>query len=492
MIQKVAFPQKKPFLLKRTAAYARVSSGKDAMLHSLSAQVSYYNQLIQSNPKWLFCGVYADEALTGTKENRAEFQKLLNRCRRGEIDLILTKSISRFARNTVTLLETVRELKTLGVDVYFEEQRIHSMSSDGELMLSILASYAQEESYSASENKKWQMRKDFEQGKVGSMRMLGYRRTKSGKLEIVPEEAEIVRMIFLYYLSGMGKLAIAKKLNEQQICTVRGCAWTTEDVRRTLRNEKYTGNLLLQKSFRENHITKKKVANIGQLPQYFVADSHEAIISLEQFDAVQKQMAERQKKYAGSCTTNRYPFTQKIRCACCGKYYRRKTTVTGVVWICSTYNTKGKKYCPTAKQIPENTLILPAVMFWKYRNLMRNNLRNELNRFRFLHPMNCNSAFRTERNKSYLGKTVPVRKAGRRKCERKRGRKNGDSLKNTGKVSSHNAFTGNQGAETQSGSLCQSFHGFRGTADLLCCTGRSLHQVHSGTGRLGVCCSLSR
>ena len=129
------------------------------------------------------------------------------------------------------------------------------------------------------------MRKDFEQGKVGSMRMLGYRRTKSGKLEIVPEEAEIVRMIFLYYLSGMGKLAIAKKLNEQQICTVRGCAWTTEDVRRTLRNEKYTGNLLLQKSFRENHITKKKVANIGQLPQYFVAGSHEAIISQEQFDA---------------------------------------------------------------------------------------------------------------------------------------------------------------------------------------------------------------
>ena len=254
-------------------------------------------------------------------------------------------------------MKTVRELKTLGVDVYFEEQRIHSMSSDGELMLSILASYAQEESYSASENKKWQMRKDFEQGKVGSMRMLGYRRTKSGKLEIVPEEAEIVRMIFLYYLSGMGKLAIAKKLNEQQICTVRGRAWTTEDVRRTLRNEKYTGNLLLQKSFRENHITKKKVANIGQLPQYFVAGSHEAIISQEQFDAVQKQMAERQKKYAGSCTTNRYPFTQKIRCACCGKYYRRKTTVTGVVWICSTYNTKGKKYCPTAKQIPENTLI---------------------------------------------------------------------------------------------------------------------------------------
>ena len=196
MIQKVVFPQKKQFPLKRTAAYARVSSGKDAMLHSLSSQVSYYNQLIQSNPEWLFCGVYADEALTGTKGNRAEFQKLLNRCRQGEIDLILTKSISRFARNTVTLLETVRELKSLGVDVYFEEQRIHSMSSDGELMLSILASYAQEESYSASENRKWQIRKDFSIGKIGSITILGYRRNAEGVLEIEPNEAERGRMIF--------------------------------------------------------------------------------------------------------------------------------------------------------------------------------------------------------------------------------------------------------------------------------------------------------
>ena len=186
--------------MKRTAAYARVSSGKDAMLHSLSSQVSYYNQLIQSNPEWLFCGVYADEALTGTKGNRAEFQKLLNRCRQGEIDLILTKSISRFARNTVTLLETVRELKSLGVDVYFEEQRIHSMSSDGELLLSILASYAQEESYSASENRKWQIRKDFSIGKIGSITILGYRRNAEGVLEIEPNEAELVRMIFSDYI----------------------------------------------------------------------------------------------------------------------------------------------------------------------------------------------------------------------------------------------------------------------------------------------------
>ena len=178
---------------------------------SLSAQVSYYNNLIQSNPEWLFCGVYADEALTGTKDNRENFQRLLSECRAGRIDLIITKSISRFARNTVTLLETIRELKELGVDVYFEEQNIHSISPDGEFMLTLLGSYAQEESYSASENQKWRIRKDFEQGRLGSITMLGYERSNAGTLIIVPEEAEIVRMIFNDFLSGMGKNAIANK-----------------------------------------------------------------------------------------------------------------------------------------------------------------------------------------------------------------------------------------------------------------------------------------
>ena len=150
----------------RVAAYARVSSGKDAMLHSLSSQVSYYSQYIQNHPGWLYCGVYSDEAFTGTKEDRLGFQELLAQCRAGNIDLILTKSISRFSRNTVALLETVRELKFLGVDVYFEEQNIHTLSADGELMLTILASYAQEESRSASENQKWRIRREFEEGLV--------------------------------------------------------------------------------------------------------------------------------------------------------------------------------------------------------------------------------------------------------------------------------------------------------------------------------------
>lgn len=194
---------------KNVAAYCRVSSGKDAMLHSLAAQVSYYSELIQSHGEWEYAGVYADEAKTGTKDTRENFVRLLSDCRAGKIDLILTKSISRFARNTVTLLETVRELKLMGVDVYFEEQNIHSMSTDGEFMLTILASYAQEESRSASENQKWRIKKNFEEGKPWSSTLLGYRNV-NGRFEIVPEEAQTVRMIFDWYLEGLGEIPKVK------------------------------------------------------------------------------------------------------------------------------------------------------------------------------------------------------------------------------------------------------------------------------------------
>jgi DNA invertase Pin-like site-specific DNA recombinase len=332
LIKKVQFPTLKQPKLLRVAAYARVSNGKDAMLHSLSAQVSYYSHMIQNHRGWLYCGVYADEALTGTKDNRENFQKMLALCRSGEIDLIITKSISCFARNTVTLLETVRELKSLGIDVFFEEQNIHSMSADGELMLSILASYAQEESYSASENQKWRIRKDFEEGKISTIRMLGYKRTADGSLEIVPEEAEIVRMIFEEYLAGNGFLLIAKKLNEMGIKTLKGFEWNANDVHRILSNEKYAGNMLLQKSYRENHITKKKIINNGALPQFYVEESHPAIINSEMFESVEKMLKNRREKFTPSkSTTNKYPFSGIIQCACCGKNYRRKTTVTGVV-----------------------------------------------------------------------------------------------------------------------------------------------------------------
>ena len=187
---------------RRVAAYARVSSGKDAMLHSLSAQVSYYSEHIQRNPEWSYAGVYVDEALTGTKDNREGFQRLLADCRAGKIDMVLTKSISRFARNMVTLLETVRELKTLGVDVYFEEQNIHSLNGDGELLLTILASYAQEESRSVSENCKWRIRNQFRAGEPANWRfMYGYR-IQHGKITVHPVEAEVVREVFRRYLEG--------------------------------------------------------------------------------------------------------------------------------------------------------------------------------------------------------------------------------------------------------------------------------------------------
>lgn len=358
IVERVNFNTPKIKKLKRVAAYARVSSGKDAMLHSLSAQIDYYRNLIFSNPEWRFCGVYADEAMTGTKDSRPNFQRMLTECRAGNLNLIITKSISRFARNTVTLLETVRELKDLGVDVLFEEQNIHSLSSDGELMLSILASYAQEESLSASENQKWRIRKDFEQGKVSSLQILGYKRNRDRVLEIIPDEAEIVRLIFNNYLSGMGKLAIANMLNEMHISTKFDNEWTPEAVRRILTNEKYCGELMLQKFYSENHLTKRKMVNHGEIKKFYVEEAHPPIIEKTVFLAVQNLMKKHQEQFTPTkSTTVVYPFSGKIQCQCCGKNYRRKTTATGVVWICATYNTKGKKYCPTAKQIPENTLI---------------------------------------------------------------------------------------------------------------------------------------
>lgn len=231
---------------KRVAAYARVSSGKDAMLHSLSAQVSYYSDLIQNHDDWLYVGVYADEAKTGTKESRADFQRLIADCRAGKIDMVITKSISRFARNTVTLLQTVRDFKAWGVDIFFEEQNIHTMSGDGELMMTILASYAQEESRSASENQKWRIKRNFEEGMPWNGAMLGYR-LKNGRYEIIPEEADLVRRIYNEYLSGDGYLTIAKRLNEDGIPSRFGKQWGQSVISKILSNYTYTGNLIYRK-----------------------------------------------------------------------------------------------------------------------------------------------------------------------------------------------------------------------------------------------------
>jgi len=345
-------PQPRLTQKKKVAAYARVSSGKDAMLHSLSAQVSYYSSLIQKETDWQYIGVYSDEAITGTKEERPGLQQMIADCRDGKIDMILTKSISRFARNTVTLLETVRMLKAMGVDIYFEEQNIHTLSSDGELLLTILASYAQEESRSVSENMKWRIKKNFEAGIPWNGRMLGYR-LDGDHYEIVAEEAALVRRIFTEYLEGAGFNLIAQRLNEDGITPAWGELWHKTTIAKILRQYAYTGNLLLQRTFRDNHITKKSCINEGQLPQYHAEDSHDAIIDMDTFMAVQLEMERREKKPRTPRQT--YPYTGLMVCAKCGKSYRRKVTATGPVWICATYNTRGKKYC-ASKQIPESIL----------------------------------------------------------------------------------------------------------------------------------------
>jgi site-specific DNA recombinase len=342
----------------RVAAYARVSSGKEAMHESLSNQVSHYSDYIQMQSGWEYAGTYSDEAYTGTKAARPGFQRLLGDCRAGLIDMIITKSVSRFARNTVTLLKVVRELKAKGIDVYFEKENIHSISGDGELMLTILASYAQEESRSVSENCKWRIRKQFEEGKPVSLRFIyGYSCDK-GVLTVRPDEAEVVRMIFDDYLGGMGRNAIMKKLNAAGLKTQKGNLWSEGAVDRILRNEKYCGNSLMQKTYSENHITKRKRINHGELPMFFAEGTHESIITHEAFDRVQELLEQRARQYSNShCAPQSYPFSGKLVCGVCGRHYRRKSLRGGqaYAWICSTFNTYGKAAC-ASKQIPEPAL----------------------------------------------------------------------------------------------------------------------------------------
>ena len=247
-VRKISAGAKAPPKRKRVAAYARVSMESDRLAHSLSAQISYYSGLIQKNPEWEFAGVYADRFVSGTSaERRAEFQRMLADCEAGRIDIILTKSISRFARNTVDLLKTVRRLKELGIEVQFEKESIRSLSGDGELMLTLLASFAQDESRSISENVKWGTRKRFEQGMPnGKFRVYGYR-WEGDELVPVPEEAAIVKRIFQNFLDGKSRLDTEKEFAAEGIKTRNGCPWRTRTLEwRCTTSITYTGNLLLR------------------------------------------------------------------------------------------------------------------------------------------------------------------------------------------------------------------------------------------------------
>lgn len=353
MIKRIIEVESLPTLPKRTrvAAYARVSSGKDTMLNSLSTQINHYKKYITDNQSWIFAGVYADEALTGTKEDRDEFQQLIADCSAGKIDMVITKSISRFARNTVTLLKTIRELKELKVDVYFEEQNIHTLSSEGEMILTFLATFAQEESRSVSENMKWRIKKDFEKGIIwGGNSCLGYR-LKNKKLHIVPSEAETVRFIYSMYLEGFSDVLICKILDEKGISPYKAKRWNRTSLIKILTNYNYTGDLVLQKTYRENHLNKTQKINIGNIEQYLVSNAHEPIISKDVFYEAQKLRKSKTKNHKKSNGDN--DFKGYMKCAICGKAYTYKKTPYNVYWMCSTARTKGKKYCK-AKQVPDS------------------------------------------------------------------------------------------------------------------------------------------
>jgi len=339
----------------------------DAMINSLSAQISYYSEYIQSCNEWEYAGVYADEAISGTKDSRPEFQRMIADCKTGKIDMIITKSISRFARNTVTLLETVRELKTMGVDVYFEKENIHSMSGDGELMLTILASFAQEESLSVSENCKWRIRNNYEEGIPNGFTIYGYD-IKNRKMTVNEEQANVVRSIFDMYLVGIGSNRIAKYLNENNIPSPKNSVWNKNVVIGILKNEKYIGDLLLQKFYSENHISKRKMKNDGMFKQYYVTDNHEPIISRDDFEKVQKIIKDKSIRNP-HVEPYDYRFKGIVFCSECGKKFLRKLVRNDVsskryVWKCNTYMYKGKECCSN-KQIPDEILITLADGFDK-------------------------------------------------------------------------------------------------------------------------------
>lgn len=334
-------------------AYARVSMETDRLKHSLSAQISYYSKLIQNNPEWEFKGVYSDYGITGTSTvKRAGFMEMLEECEKGNIDLILTKSIKRFARNTVDLLKVVRHLKSKGIAVKFENENINSLSGDGELMLSILASFAQEESRSISENVKWGTRKRFEQGiPNGKFSIYGYR-WENDHLVVIEEEAKIIRRIYDEYLSGKSRIQIEKQFNAEGIRTRAGYKWMDSNIKVILTNIHYTGNLLFQKEYVVDPISGKTRKNRGQLPQYFVENTHEAIIPMEMFKRVEAEMKRRREAGAiGNPAIATTEMTSKIRCVHCGRSFhkcRRKTVNRGsVFWQCATRKAAQGNPCHT-------------------------------------------------------------------------------------------------------------------------------------------------
>lgn len=338
----------------RVAAYARVSTEQDEQESSYEAQVDFYTQHIKSNPDWDFVGVFADRGITGTNtKNRNSFNQMIESALAGEIDLILTKSISRFARNTVDTLQTVRELKAAGVEVIFEKENLHTLDPKCEVMLAIMSSLAQEESRSISENVRWGQHKSMKDGKVflPYKHFLGYKKGADGYPEIVEEEAAIIRQIYDMFLNGTSIRHISEYLTVQGIPTPTGKSkWPVSTVENILRNEKYKGEALLQKSYTVDYLSKKTKKNDGELPQYHIENSHAPIIQPEVFDLVQQKL-EHRRSYKSRFRDNS-PYSNKLICSDCGGFYghkvwhNRRNTERYNIWYCNRRYT-GTKRCQT-------------------------------------------------------------------------------------------------------------------------------------------------
>ncbi len=358
---------------KRVAAYCRVSTDGEDQLKSYASQKKHYTDLINENEEWHLVDIYADEAITGTQvKKRHDFQRLINDSMNGEIDMIITKSIARFARNTYETLKYVRRLKDKNIAVYFEEENINTLTMDGELLLTVLSAVAQQEVENTSENVKRGLKMKMRRGElVGFQGCLGYdydSETKS--LTVNPEQAEVVKLIFERYCSGIGATLIGRELNEKEVWTIRGNRWTNSSVLGIIKNEKYIGDIVLGKTFTVDPISKRRLANLGEEDKYYIKDHHEPIIDRETFEKAQEILNKRSfsrkpKDWDGTREkySRKYAFSSMIECGFCGgRYTRRKwhgnSQYGKFVWQCTVNAKSGKKACPHSKGIPEEAIEL--------------------------------------------------------------------------------------------------------------------------------------
>lgn len=365
----------------RVAAYCRVSTDDEEQLTSYEAQQTYYTDKIMTNPDWTMAGIYADEGITGTKATkRPEFLKMIRKCKQKKIDLILVKSISRFARNTVDCLNYIRTLKSLGIAVIFEKENINTLNEDSEMLTTIMGAFAQAESESISQNVKWGVRQAMKEGRV-SIRyknLYAYDEGEDGQPKIIESEAAVIRRINDEFLSGRSLPMIKDGLEADRILTPKGGnVWAVSAIRNLLKNEKYCGDVLMQKTFKTDPISGKTKRNTGQLPMYLIQDHHPAIISRDTYNAVQAEFARRTSGKAPStklaptgqaCYSAKYALTGIVICGECGNQYRRcvwnKRGQKRPVWRCSNRIDYGSKYChksPTIYEVPLKAAILDAI-----------------------------------------------------------------------------------------------------------------------------------